>query len=159
MKTVERVQIFINHKGLKLKTFDSSINASNGYIGKQIKNKASIGSDVIEKIIEVYTDINLIWLITGNGEMLLNKANELSVEEKAPVVVELQTEKCLEFQNRIKHLEELLSSRESELKMAHDFVLVLKEKIASLEEKTVSLEKTIETTESFNSQNNRSKSA
>ena len=35
------------------------------------KNSASVGSDIIERILEVYPQVNLMWLITGKGEMLI----------------------------------------------------------------------------------------
>ncbi|MGK7897937.1 MAG: hypothetical protein AB4372_31045, partial [Xenococcus sp. (in: cyanobacteria)] len=34
------------------------------------KNHASIGSDVIENILKKYPQLNVVWLITGEGEML-----------------------------------------------------------------------------------------
>ncbi len=32
------------------------------------KNRASIGSDILEKILRRYTDLNAEWLLTGKGE-------------------------------------------------------------------------------------------
>lgn len=75
MKPIHRLEAYIKYKKLNSSAFDKSINASNGYIGKQIKNNASIGSDVIEKIASVYSDLNINWLITGEGEMLLSYDN------------------------------------------------------------------------------------
>lgn len=76
MKIIDRLYEYIEHKGISLNAFDKSIEASNGYIGRQIKNKASVGGDVIEKISCVYTDLNLDWLITGQGSML--KSDQVS---------------------------------------------------------------------------------
>jgi len=81
MKIIERLSQFIDLKGLSLNKFDKSISASNGYIGKQLKNKASIGVDIIEKISRAYTDLNLNWLITGEGEMLKEKPSQI-IENK-----------------------------------------------------------------------------
>lgn len=69
-KTIDRLMQFINHAGLSARQFDMSIGASNGYTLRMQKNNASIGSDVIENIIATYPQLNLIWLITGEGEML-----------------------------------------------------------------------------------------
>jgi repressor LexA len=73
MKVIDRLKQYIEFKGLILNAFDKTIGTSNGYIGKQIKNGASIGTDIIEKIICIYSDLNLEWLITGDGNMLKNK--------------------------------------------------------------------------------------
>jgi hypothetical protein len=70
MKIISRLQQYIEYKNISLNAFDKSIDASNGYIGRQIKNQASVGGDVIEKISCVYADLNIEWLITGKGEML-----------------------------------------------------------------------------------------
>jgi hypothetical protein len=58
---------------------------SNGYLKKQIKGKGSIGSDIIEKIVSKYSDISLIWLLTGKGKMLNDTYSkpDLQVKEDA----------------------------------------------------------------------------
>lgn len=71
-KIIDRLNDYIVFKGISLHAFDKSIGTSNGYIGKQIKNRASIGGDMLEKISCVYADLNMDWLITGEGEMLRN---------------------------------------------------------------------------------------
>jgi len=78
MKIIERLNQFIDYKNISLNMFDKSIGASNGYIGKQIKNNGSIGSDLIQKIFSVYPDLNILWLMTGEGEMIkpINHVNE-----------------------------------------------------------------------------------
>jgi len=70
MKVIQRLYQYIEFKQISLNAFDVSIDASNGYIGKQIKNNASIGSEIIQKISETYTDLSIEWLITGTGSML-----------------------------------------------------------------------------------------
>ena len=70
MKIISRLAQYIDYKQLSLNGFDVSIGTSGGYIGKQIKKQASIGSDIIQKILSVYQDLNPLWLITGEGEML-----------------------------------------------------------------------------------------
>ena len=61
---------FIQHAGLSARQFDISIGAANGYTLRMNKNRASIGSDVIENIVRTYPQLNVVWLITGEGEML-----------------------------------------------------------------------------------------
>lgn len=78
MKIIDRIIIFIKHKNLSMRAFDKSINAGNGYISKQAKSNASVGSDVIERIIGAYPDLNPLWLLTGDGNMRI----ELTEEEK-----------------------------------------------------------------------------
>ena len=75
-KIIDRLHEFIVYKGISLNAFDKSIGASNGYIGKQIKNSASIGGDLIEKISCIYVDLSVEWLITGKGGMFKNKEKD-----------------------------------------------------------------------------------
>jgi len=72
-KTIDRINKFVLNEGISARQFDISIGAANGYTLRMIKNNASVGSDVIEKIIEVYPNLNLIWLITGKGTMYLQE--------------------------------------------------------------------------------------
>lgn len=65
MKTIDRLKEFIDAKNISYNAFDTSIGAGNGYIGRTIKNKGSIGSDIIEKIYSTYPEIDIQWLITG----------------------------------------------------------------------------------------------
>ena len=74
-KTIDRLMQFIKFAGLSARQFDLSIGASNGYTLRMVKNNASIGSDVIENILKVYPQLNVVWLITGEGDML-NKGEE-----------------------------------------------------------------------------------
>nr|WP_299162710.1 hypothetical protein [uncultured Eudoraea sp.] len=74
-KTIDRLMQFIKFAGLSARQFDLSIGASNGYTLRMKKNNASIGSDVIENILKVYPQLNVVWLITGEGDML-NKGEE-----------------------------------------------------------------------------------
>lgn len=96
-KIIDRLAEYIELKDISLNAFDKSLGMSNGYIGKQIKNKASIGGDIIEKISCIYTDLSIDWLITGKGEILrevkatklykengtVNKIEESSIATKA----------------------------------------------------------------------------
>lgn len=70
LKTIDRLIEFIEYAGLSARQFDLSIGAANGYTLRMKKNHASIGSDVIENILKKYPQLNVVWLITGEGEML-----------------------------------------------------------------------------------------
>lgn len=78
MKIIDRILIFIKHKNLSMRAFDKSISVGNGYTSKQSKSKASVGSDVLERIIGTYPDLNPLWLLTGDGKMRI----ELTEDEK-----------------------------------------------------------------------------
>lgn len=114
MKIIERLAEYIESKNISFNAFDISIGASNGYIGKQIKNKASIGGDVIEKIACIYTDISLDWLITGKGEMIRNKSNyNTSHNIASEPGQDYECQLCEEKEKRIDALERIIRTQGS----------------------------------------------
>jgi hypothetical protein len=95
IKAVDRLMEFIQFAGLSARQFDISIGASNGYTLRMLKNNASIGSDVIENIIASYPQLNLVWLITGEGEMLKSKTEILDFND-LPKEKQLEIEQIIE---------------------------------------------------------------
>jgi len=106
LKAIDRVMQFIDYAGMSARQFDISIGASNGYTLRMKKNKASIGSDVIENIIKTYPQLNLIWLITGEGEML-NPDKETLRTGKLPREKEMEIERIIEAKIKKRQEQEL----------------------------------------------------
>ena len=67
---LERIKEYIDCKGITIAAFERSIGMSNASFGKSLKNRGAIGSDKIENILSVYTDLSSEWLLTGTGKML-----------------------------------------------------------------------------------------
>lgn len=63
----ERVKLFIKSINMSIIDFERSINVANGYVNSISKG---IGADKTTAIIEKYPNLNLEWLLTGNGSML-----------------------------------------------------------------------------------------
>lgn len=107
IKTIDRLMEFIRHAGLSARQFDMSIGASNGYILRMEKNNASIGSDVIENIIKTYPQLNVVWLLTGEGAMLKGPKPESLLEFNAlPRAKQLEIEAIIERKIRERQDEE-----------------------------------------------------
>ena len=106
LKTVDRLIQFIEYAGLSARQFDLSIGASNGYTLRMKKNHASIGSDVIEAIIRTYPQLNLIWLMTGEGEML-NPDKEVLRTGQLPKAQLEEIEKIVEAKIKARQEKEL----------------------------------------------------
>jgi hypothetical protein len=92
-KTIHRVMLLIKHLGISARQFDISIGTANGYILRMEKNNASVGSDVIERIVKLYPQVNLVWLITGKGDMLI--ADESATTSKSDQAIEAYINKRL----------------------------------------------------------------
>lgn len=67
MELNERLAQFTSYKGITVAEFERICGLSNGYVGK-IRN--AIGRKKLEDILSAFPDINRVWLLTGEGEML-----------------------------------------------------------------------------------------
>jgi hypothetical protein len=70
MRIIDRLIQYIKHKKITAYSFERTCQVANGYLKKQQKGKGSIGSDILERISKNYFDLNLVWLITGEEDML-----------------------------------------------------------------------------------------
>lgn len=73
MSAKQRVIDYIDIKGISKSNFYQQTGLSNGFLD----SGKGIGSDKIEIIISMFPDINLNWLITGEGEMFSSKFDQL----------------------------------------------------------------------------------
>lgn len=115
---LQRLKQFIDAKGLTIASFEKSIGMSNASFGKSLKNNGAIGSDKLENILSVYPDINPMWLLTGQGEMLIDANPAVPVHKavddsllynmykEKEAKVEAQAELIGELKQTIRQLEE-----------------------------------------------------
>ena len=119
LKTIDRLMQFITYAGLSARKFDLSIGASNGYTLRMQKNNASIGSDVIENILKAYPQLNVVWLITGEGEMLKENEEELILDfDELPIEKRNEIEQIIEQkikERQEKELKKLLKEVSAEI--------------------------------------------
>ena len=69
---LERIKQYIDYKSISVAAFEKSIGMSNASFGKCLKKGGAIGTDKLENILSVYSDISPNWLLTGKGDMLRN---------------------------------------------------------------------------------------
>ena len=72
MKPIERIAMYLQFRAITPHSFERKIHLSNGYFSKQIKNLGSVGSDILVKIYNSYPDLNMLWVLTGEGQMILD---------------------------------------------------------------------------------------
>lgn len=76
----ERLKTFISSKNLTNAAFEKSLGLSNGYINSMRKG---LGYDKLEQLSNLYTDLNMGWLLTGEGEMLISSTSNITSEPKS----------------------------------------------------------------------------
>ncbi|GIZ15544.1 hypothetical protein [Capnocytophaga catalasegens] len=102
----ERIIKFLAYLKIGQNKFEKQIGLSNGYIN----NVKSIGSDKLNKILKEYPQLNLEWLITGEGEML----NADKSKKNTPIMVDNETKEALnllrkQLEQKDKQIESLLN--------------------------------------------------
>lgn len=70
MKPIERIAMYLQFKTISPHAFEKKIKLSNGYFSKQLKHLGSVGSDILMKIHLAYPELDILWILTGEGQML-----------------------------------------------------------------------------------------
>lgn len=71
MRRIERFDNYLSYKGLNDNIVTNDLKLSVGTIGKSRKEGRDLSDRVVELILNFYTDLNRVWLLTGEGEMLI----------------------------------------------------------------------------------------
>lgn len=71
-RKIERFDKYMKFKGLNDNKVTNSLGFSVGTLGKSRKENRDLSDRNIETILKFYTDLSRIWLLTGEGEMLIN---------------------------------------------------------------------------------------
>jgi hypothetical protein len=124
----DRLLKFIALNSTSLHQFEKKVGLSNGYMAKV----ESIGSPVIEKIAEVYPDLNIDWLFTGKGHML--RSQQKLEATTAPTTAQ---EMITSLREQINQLEALITPKDvaDSLAYLHDYIIRLKRDTEGLKKK------------------------
>lgn len=83
----DRILIFINSSGETKSSFEKRCNLSNGYLN-QLRSSPSL--DKLSDILKNYPQLNKVWLLSGEGEMLVSSTNI----SDSPVIVTGSNNTC-----------------------------------------------------------------
>lgn len=98
----------MEHKLLNDNKVTNSLGLSNGLIGKSKKKGMDLSRKSIEKILNFYTDLNEVWLLTGSGEMIKTESslvNEKKTEYEKPC------SNCKKLAGQIEELRNIISQQ------------------------------------------------
>ena len=70
MRKIDRFDNYMSFRGLNDNKVTRDLGLSVGRLGKSRQKNRDISDNLIEKILNFYTDLNRTWLITGEGSML-----------------------------------------------------------------------------------------
>lgn len=114
-KSIDRLSKFIDYKGISFNKLATIIGVSNSYFSKMVKNKASIGSDILEKIVRVYPDMNSNWLLTGEGEMIKNTKENFAKEAESNYFLQKNASVMNELYANLKYFRQRCEKLEKEI--------------------------------------------
>lgn len=93
IRPIDRLIEYLQYSKISPSKAEKALGVANAYIQNSKNRKGEIGSSILSKLASEYLDLNLIWLITGNGQMLLtpsvvqeNKEDTPSQKEQITVV-------------------------------------------------------------------------
>ncbi len=117
---LERLKQYIDYKGISISAFEKSIGMSNASFGKSLKNHGTIGANKLETILSVYSDLNPVWLLTGEGKMLKDNIGHTQIGDvntidhspininQSDLITQLQKENEL-LKERLKDKDEIIN--------------------------------------------------
>ena len=106
----QRLIKFIKFKSLSQAKFEKVIGVSNGFVNNISK---SIGVEKAQRISNIFPELNIGWLLTGEGEML--KEEEPTIDEE------------------IQRLEKLIEAQSEAIRSQKLLIAMLQEKIETLQ--------------------------
>ena len=91
-----RISRLIGYKGMSIRAFESQAGITQGVLSNAIKKNSDISSGNLSKIIDTYAEFNAHWLLTGDGEMLINDqtVNDTPIAEISDTAHRKPKERC-----------------------------------------------------------------
>jgi hypothetical protein len=71
-RPIGRFKQFLDFKGVKPHPAEVALGFTNGYIRLSTKGKGGIGQKELESIHSYYPELNILWVLFGEGEMILS---------------------------------------------------------------------------------------
>ena len=86
MNAIRRIKQIIDHKSMSVRAFERLIGVSHNSIQAAIKRDGGVKEETLNKVLQVAPEINPVWLLTGEGSMLLEeeKKEVVTTEHKSP---------------------------------------------------------------------------
>ncbi|MEI6143115.1 MAG: hypothetical protein WCP85_27810 [Mariniphaga sp.] len=122
MKAINRLFEYFEFKHIKPTRFEKDYGLSNGYLGVQLKREADIGSSILETIIKNCSDLDIIWLITGSGNMLMDGYEVDSTNNHEEI--ELSDDEPSSDCTHCKKKEQIIAKLQKELKLQKEWATI-----------------------------------
>lgn len=114
--TKHRIIKYLNYRKISVSSFLKTTGIKRGFLDSD-KLEASVSDVFLTKIIANYNEINLNWLITGEGDMLKSPAEVATtiVPSQENYIIELQKDKITFLEKEISTLKKEAEDLKKEL--------------------------------------------
>lgn len=102
MDKIEQLKAYFINKGIKQQEIASTLGLKKSFVSELLNGKRSIGYETAHKLSSQYPDLNIDWLMTGEGEMLRTDPGAGAVSDVEALrrrIAELEA--TVERQNRV----------------------------------------------------------
>lgn len=104
----ERIEKLIESLGVTKNKFSKEIGTSSALISQIVANgKDSFRVDLIQKIVNRYPDVNVYWLMLGEGEIWRKKGSQ-EVAQDIDILIQGKEDEILFMHAKIVHVSEIL---------------------------------------------------
>ncbi len=116
---INRLRKFISFKNLSIRSFEKEINVSNELLSRAFNRGSDIKSGTLERIALRYPELNIRWLLTGEGKMLNDDRDTISVvNESTPSYgIDIKAEMIKSKDELIEQLKKRLADKEEIINM------------------------------------------
>jgi hypothetical protein len=117
--------MYLKYRSITPHSFEKKILLSNGYFSKQLKNQGSVGSDILIKIHTQYIDLNILWVLTGEGQMIqeqLARQHETMQVDEFTMKYESENRKLKTLESDVENLHVVLKDKEKIISL-YEFML------------------------------------
>lgn len=115
---ISRFVQYLEYKGINDNQATIDCGLSNGLIGQARSGKSDLGPKTIEKILNVYQDLSKVWLLTGEGNMLLESENPATDKPMESTLVSYLERKVNDQEILIRELYQQIGMLEAKLDLA-----------------------------------------
>ena len=133
-KSIDRLNQYLEIKGIRPTAFEKAVGLSNGYIGTQCKRNGDLGEGILRKIVDYCRDLRPEWLLTGEGEMLRSVQSTLAdnnIDDMSLIVVEFRRQ-VGEYKEEVQLLNKEIGTLREEIGGLKAENRILKEELVKL---------------------------
>lgn len=121
----ERIKLFVKHKGISIREFERRCGMSTGYMAML---RHAPGANKLSTILAQYPELSRVWLLTGEGEMLVS-AQPAERQEESPATIQMQP---VDGSEVISRLLEMIREKDAIIMRQAETIGALKHKIKVL---------------------------